>query len=132
MSKSNLLIGAGLIVVGASCSAPQMPVRQRQVAVPMLGAAGGATTSREDLTRTAAEMEARLTAKPDDAAAAVTLADALLRQARVTGNAALAFRAERALGRVLVGQPDHYHARRMLAAVQLSQHRFRDAIRRAW
>lgn len=131
MSKSILLIGAGLIVVGASCSAPQMPARQRQVAVPMLGTAGAATTSRDDLTRTIADMELKLSAKPDDAVAAVTLADALLRQARVTGNAALAFRAERALSRVLAGQPDHHHACRMLAAVQLSQHRFRDAIQTA-
>jgi tetratricopeptide (TPR) repeat protein len=131
MSKSILLIGAGLIVVAGSCSPPQMPVRQRQVAVPMLGTAGAPTTSRDDLTKTIAGMESKLASNPGDAVAAVTLADALLRQARVTGNAALAFRAERALGRVLAGQPDHHHARRMLAAVQLSQHRFRDAIQTA-
>ena len=131
MSKNILLIGAGLIVAGAACSTRSAPPAERQIAVPMLGTAGAPTTSRDDLTKTIAGMESKLASNPGDAVAAVTLADALLRQARVTGNAALAFRAERALGRVLAGQPDHHHARRMLAAVQLSQHRFRDAIRTA-
>jgi tetratricopeptide (TPR) repeat protein len=131
MAKSILLIGAGLLAAGAACSTPSATVDDRQVAVPMLGAPGAATTSRDDLTRTIADMESRLSAKPGDAVAAVTLADALLRQTRVTGNAALANRAERALNRVLGATPEHHHARRMLAAVQLSQHRFRDAIRTA-
>ena len=118
-------------MAGAACSTRSAPPAERQIAVPMLGTAGAPTTSRDDLTKTIAGMESKLASNPGDAVAAVTLADALLRQARVTGNAALAFRAERALGRVLAGQPDHHHARRMLAAVQLSQHRFRDAIRTA-
>jgi tetratricopeptide (TPR) repeat protein len=124
-----VLMTAGLLLGGAGCSTREAPVRER--AVPMLGAAGAPTTSRDDLTRTVVQMEARLASKPDDAAAAVTLADALLRQTRVTGNAALTWRAERVLDRVLAAQPDHYFARRMLAAVLLSQHRFRDAIRTA-
>jgi tetratricopeptide (TPR) repeat protein len=131
MSKIVLLIGAGLLVAGAACSGPRPVASDRQVAIPMLGAAGAATTSRDDLTRTVLQMEARLSSKPDDAAAAVTLADALLRQTRVTGNAALAWRAERALERILAAQPDHFYARRMLAAVLLSQHRFREAIQAA-
>ena len=128
MSKATcriLILGAGVLLGGAGCSTP---VREREVAVPMLGSAGARPTSRDDLVKTIADMEARLAAKPDDPAAAVTLADALLRQTRVTGNAGLAIRAERALSRVLAADPDHYHARRMLAAVLLSQHRFRDAI----
>ena len=124
-------LGAGLLIAGAGCSTRSASVQERQAAVPMLGAPGTATTSRDDLTRTIADMEARLASKPDDPAAAVTLADALLRQTRVTGNAALANRAERALERVLARQSDHFYARRMLAAVQVSQHRFRDAIRTA-
>jgi tetratricopeptide (TPR) repeat protein len=122
-----LMIGAGVILAGAACSTPTVP-REKQVAVPMLGGPGAAATSRDGLTKTIADMEARLSVKSDDGAAAVMLADALLRQARVTGNAGLAIRAERALGRVLAREPDQYHARRMLAAVLLSQHRFREAI----
>ena len=57
------------------------------------------------------------------------LADALLRQARVTGNAGLAYRGRaRSLKRRCDGDPANYDANRMLGAVYLSQHRFRDAI----
>ena len=76
-------------------------------------------------------MEARLATAPGNAAAAVRLADALLRQARVLGNAGLAVRAERVLLLSLASDPDRYDARRMLAAALLSQHRFRAAIREA-
>jgi tetratricopeptide (TPR) repeat protein len=76
-------------------------------------------------------MQARLSRDPLDADAAVTLGDALLRQARVTSNGGLANRAEEALNRILAHTPDRYDARRMLAAVYLSEHRFRDAIAEA-
>jgi tetratricopeptide (TPR) repeat protein len=89
------------------------------------------STSREGLQRTIQDMERRLHEHPDDAAAAVSLADTLLRQARVSGNAGLALRAEEALTRVLRDDPLTYEARRMLGAVYLSQHRFREAIREA-
>ena len=118
-----------LAVVGAACAKPAPP--KREAPVPLLGSSSASGTSREDLTRTIAAMDARFAARPDDAAAAVMLADALLRQTRVTGNAGLAARAEIALQKILARDPEHYHARRMLAAVYLSQHRFRDAIRAA-
>ncbi len=86
------------------------------------------TTGREDLQQTVRVMDARLQKSPGDAAAAVALADALLRLTRVTGNAGLALRAEAALQRALTGDPADYDARRMLAAVLASQHRFRDSI----
>jgi tetratricopeptide (TPR) repeat protein len=76
-------------------------------------------------------MERRLREHPDDASAAVSLADALLRQARVSGTAGPALRAEKALKQILHDDPRTYDARRMLGAVYLSQHRFRDAIRQA-
>ena len=85
-------------------------------------------TSRADLDRTVKTMTARLTARPTDSTAAIALADALLRQTRVNGNAGLAMHAEFALKTVLDHDRDDYDARRMLAAVYLSQHRFRDAI----
>jgi tetratricopeptide (TPR) repeat protein len=89
------------------------------------------TTSRDQLQRSIDAMQLRLRRQPTDAQAAVSLADALLRQARVTANAGLAVVAERALLRVLKDEPLEYDARRMLAAVYLSEHRFRDAIREA-
>ena len=85
-------------------------------------------TSRADLDRTVKTMTARLAARPTDSTAAIALADALLRQTRVNGNAGLAMHAEFALKTVLDHDRDDYDARRMLAAVYLSQHRFRDAI----
>ena len=74
--------------------------------------------------RTVATMEVRLERNDGDTVAAVRLADALLRQTRVTGNGGLALRAESALRRALHTRPDDHDARRMLGAVLLSQHRF--------
>ena len=64
-------------------------------------------------------------ARPD-AATAVRLADALLRQMRVTGNAGLAHEAEQVLNRAISDDANDHGACRMLAAVLVSQHRFRD------
>jgi tetratricopeptide (TPR) repeat protein len=95
------------------------------------GAAGGVKTSREDLDRRVKEMEARLAAHPNDNGAALLLSDALLRQTRITGSPGLAVRAEQVLKRVLIDDPGSYDANRMLGALYLSHHRFRDAIRAA-
>jgi len=90
--------------------------------------ASAPTLSREGLQRTIEHQRAELDRNPTNARAAVSLADALLRQARVSGNAGLALDAEQALKRVLHDEPLEYEARRMLGAVYLSQHRFREAI----
>jgi tetratricopeptide (TPR) repeat protein len=86
------------------------------------------TLSREGLQRTIERQRAELDRNPANGRAAVSLADALLRQARVSGNAGLALEAERALKLVLHDEPLEYEARRMLGAVYLSEHRFREAI----
>ena len=96
--------------------------------MPLLGTPGAPATAREDLARVIAEMDQKLATHPADGSAATRLADALLRLARVNGNAGLAGRAEAALTRVLASDPDNYDAKRMLAAVYLSEHRFRDAL----
>jgi len=88
-------------------------------------------TSRDGLQQTIDTMEARLRTHPADARSAALLADALMRQVRITGHAGLVLRAEHALLRVLHDEPADYEARRMLATVYLSEHRFRDAIREA-
>lgn len=94
-----------------------------------LGSPGAPRTTREDLDRRMRDMEAKLAKAPDDSGAALLLADALLRQTRVTGNPGLALRAEQLVTRVLTDDPGSYDANRMLAALYLSQHRFREAIR---
>jgi tetratricopeptide (TPR) repeat protein len=98
-------------------------------ASPPIGTPGAPTTSREDLERRIAAMERRLETHSEDNGAALLLADALLRQTRVTGNVSLTGRAEQALTRVLHDDPASYDANRMLGTLYLSQHRFREAIR---
>ena len=101
----------------------------RPEAPPPSRSRGGAPqTSREDLERRVKTLEARLAEHPFDASASVLLADTLLRQARVTGHAGPVQRAEQIVHRLLTEDPGHYEANRMLAAVYLAQHRFREAI----
>src|ERR1700730_3229014 len=92
---------------------------------------GGPGTSRAAMQQTVDIMQRQLRQHPTDTGAAVLLADTLLRQARVSGNAGLALRAEQALTPILSDEPLEYEARRMIAAVYLSEHRFREAIREA-
>ena len=122
------IAGSLALVMMAACSHPATP-RDTSV-TPLLGTGHG-STSRVDLEHTIATMRERVAKRPDDAPAAVTLADALLRQTRVSGNAGLASEAERVLLAVLTRDRDRYDARRMLAATYLSQHRFADALREA-
>jgi len=110
-----------LVVTASACSSGPAVDRPPASLVDSLGTT---PTSREELLRTIATMEARLERNDADAVAAVRLADALLRQTRVTGNAGLAIRAETALRRILHARPDNFDVRRMLGAVLLSQHRF--------
>jgi tetratricopeptide (TPR) repeat protein len=86
------------------------------------------STSREDLQRTIQTFEAQLVKHPEDVRTAVALADALVRQTRVTGHAGLAMRAEKILKRALVEDPGNYDASRALASAYLSQHRFHEAV----
>jgi tetratricopeptide (TPR) repeat protein len=95
---------------------------------PLVGMPGAPTTSAEGLNRRITEMEERLEKRPEDSGAAVLLADALLRQARVTTSGRPAGRAADVLKAVLKENPAHYEAKRMLGAAYLSQHRFRDAL----
>ena len=126
-------ISVGLVAIAAAVItlANRSASRGRSVGAQTDATLGAPPTSRDGLQRTIQDMERRLRERPDDAGAAVSLADALLRQARVSNNPGLALRAEEALKRVLKDDPVTYDARRMLGAVYLSQHRFREAIRAA-
>jgi tetratricopeptide (TPR) repeat protein len=124
-----LALSVAATIATAACSNP-LEVRQSASVTPLLGT-GQFSTSRRDLERTITTMRERVAAAPADARSAVVLADALLRQTRVSGNAGLASEAERVLVAVLELDGERYDARRMLAATYLSQHRFSDALREA-
>jgi tetratricopeptide (TPR) repeat protein len=89
---------------------------------------GAPATSTSGLLQRIDDMEARLRAQPDDTGAAVLLADALLRQARATNDGRPAGRASEVLNAALKEHPGQYDVLRMLGAIYLSQHRFRDAL----
>jgi tetratricopeptide (TPR) repeat protein len=95
---------------------------------PAIGMPGAPPTTTSGLLQRIDEMQARLRAQPDDTGAAVLLADALLRQARATTDSRPAGRASEVLNAVLKKHPGQYDALRMLGAIYLSQHRFRDAL----
>ena len=101
--------------------------RTTSTRVPQLGTRG-AGTGREDLSKRIVDLRASVAARPDNVGLAVTLADALVRQTRITGNAGLALEAEAALRRALIADPGSYDANRELGSLLLSQHRFREAI----
>lgn len=98
---------------------------------PILGMPGAPPTSADGLRQRISEMEKRLAERPEDVAAAVLLADGLLRLARVTGEARLHARAARLLTSVQKHSPAHYDALRLLAATHLAGHKFRDALETA-
>src|SRR5262245_56180462 len=95
---------------------------------PAIGMPGAPPSSSEGLRERISEMEIRLRERPHDEGAAVLLADALLRQGRVTGDGRPAARAAAVLKPVLEDNPGAYDPLRMLGAIYLSQHKFRDAL----
>jgi tetratricopeptide (TPR) repeat protein len=88
-------------------------------------------TTRAGLEATVAKAQAALDAQPANGDAVVQLAQALIRLQRVDNDASAVITAEQRLRAFLATNPDHYEAQRVLGAVLLSQHRFRDAIREA-
>ena len=95
---------------------------------PAVGMPGAPPTTTSGLLQRIDDMEARLRAQPDDTGAAVLLADALLRQARATNDGRPAGRASEVLHAALKEHPGQYDVLRLLGAIYLSQHRFRDAL----
>src|SRR5262245_56977503 len=95
---------------------------------PAVGMPGAPPTSSSGLQERISDMERRLHEQPDDVGAAVLLADALLRKSRTTNYARPTSRASEILKTVLTEDPFQYDALRMLGAIDLSQHRFRDAL----
>jgi tetratricopeptide (TPR) repeat protein len=89
------------------------------------------STSRAELDAMIVSNRQKVASNPGDGAAAVQLADALMRAARVKGDASLAIEAEHVLRATLQHSSSDYLARRMLSVVYLSQHRFAQALREA-
>lgn len=119
-------IAAVVVVVAASV----LRERPRPVRSPLglIGSAQAPVLDREGLENRLATMEARIAADDEDHAARIVLAELLVRQARVTGNAVHAARAEQRLREVLAADPGDYDAQRSLGVVLLSLHRFEEAI----
>jgi tetratricopeptide (TPR) repeat protein len=128
-------VAASIVIVGVlAAAAPRLishasPRHEDPTSIgPSVGMPGAPATSASGLKERVSDMERRLRERPNDLAAAVLLSDALLRQARATVDARPANRASAVLKAVLKEDPGQYDALRMLGAIDLSQHRFRDAL----
>jgi pentatricopeptide repeat protein len=127
------VVVAGLIGVVAAATSHLIRHKSvhRQTAInvgPAVGMPGAPPTSASGLQERISDMEKRLRDQPGDVGAAVLLADALLRQARATNDGRPTSRASEVLKTVLTEDPVQYDALRMLGAIDLSQHHFRDAL----
>jgi len=125
---------AGAVIAGAAAAAaPHVVHRSRGASAaselrPNRLTVAAPATSAAALIARAGELDARLRAEPDDVASVVRLGETLLRQARASNDARAANRAAAVLDEVLKRDPAQYDAIRMLGAIRLSQHRFRDAL----
>jgi tetratricopeptide (TPR) repeat protein len=100
----------------------------RSAPVDLIGSLGAPVADPNGLSTRIATLETRLAANPADHAAGIALAEALVRQSRVTGNAAFAARGEQRLRAALTSDPGDYEAQRLLGVVLLSLHRFDEAV----
>jgi tetratricopeptide (TPR) repeat protein len=130
------IAAVAILLVGIAAAALPRPLFDRtskaaDVSVPMapgVGMPGGPSTSAEGLRGRVNDMETRLREQPHDPAAAILLSDALLRLARATTDNRPAGRAADVLNGALAETPGLYDALRLLGAVNLSLHRFQEAL----
>jgi tetratricopeptide (TPR) repeat protein len=134
------IVAAAVLIGGAAAAIPQMvPALKGPAHVRLkpdtnygtfdaIGMPGAPPTSADGLRDRIAEMESRVAQHPGDAQPALLLADALLRQARATTDGRPASRAATVLEAALKREPAQYDALRLLGAVHLSRHLFRDAL----
>ena len=126
-----LLVAAVVAIVGAARWREARPSAGPSEVLPRLNVRGAPPSSPQGLAARVTDMRRRLDANPEDVAAAVVLAEALLRQSRAAGTGAAAAQSEQVLRRALRVAPDGYEARQLLGATLLSLHRFRDALEAA-
>jgi tetratricopeptide (TPR) repeat protein len=117
----------GIAVAAAAGARFAQAVPEAVAIAPAERAVSATMTTRDGLTATIATLTSRVAANRSDERAAVGLADALMRQARVVGDASLPKRAEDVLSSTIAAT-DSYLGRRMLGAVYLAQHRFLEAL----
>jgi tetratricopeptide (TPR) repeat protein len=132
-SRLRLVVAVALLGAAAAIMAHLLQHKslRRQTVInvgPAVGMPGAPPTSASGLQERINEMEQRLHDHPGDVRAAVLLADALLRLARATSDGRPTNRASQVLKTVLTEDPVQYEALRMLGAIDLSQHHFRDAL----
>src|SRR4029450_9964216 len=135
MKTSTTLRWVGLTILAAAVAAvvPHLISGARPPEAPLsigpaVGLPGPPPTTSSRLQQRIDDRDRRLRATPNDTGAAVLLADALLRQARATNDGRPAGRASEVLNAALKEHPGQYDVLRMLGAIYLSQHRFREAL----
>jgi tetratricopeptide (TPR) repeat protein len=131
MTRVQRMAAVVLAIVAGGAMATAFHTRKgagRVRPAPLIAAAGEMTTSRADLELAMNAAEQRLAANPADGRAATAFAQASLRRARIESNGGYTLKAERVLKAVLASEPSDYDALRMLGAVYMSEHRFREAI----
>ena len=118
-----VLVGSALLLMAWRAADRRAPAERANV-----GSGATLSTARESLDVLIVRMRARVASNPGDGEAAVLLADALMRAARVNGDASLPLEAERAIRATVAHAPGDYMAQRMLGVVLLAQHRFTEAL----
>lgn len=117
-----MVLGLLVVLVVAVADRPAADARRSSPAPLTL------STSRQELDAVIEDARARVAEDPGDGEAAVVLADALMRAARVESDATLALEAERVLRATLAHDRSDYAVQRMLGVVYLAQHRFAEAL----
>ena len=128
--QRRMAIGIGVVgvVVASTAAVHLFQAAPQAVAIaPTERTLSPTVTTREGLASTIATLTSRVAANRSDEHAAVGLADALMRQARVVGDGSLPKQAEHVLI-AAIKATDSYVGRRMLGAVYLAQHRFLEAL----
>ncbi len=107
-AKALAVLAVAAVAAAVWACLPHRGSSRTQAGAPIavLGSSANASsTSRADLDRTIETMTARVAKNPSDERSAFSLADALLRETRVTGNAGLAVQAEGVLAHAAQGAP---------------------------
>ena len=127
LSAIAVLVIAGAVIWRATTVLPRRSANERAP----VGSAATLSTSRESLAVLVVRLRSRVAGNPGDGEAAVLLADALMRLARVDGDAGLPLEAEKAVRAAIAHDPNDYTSRRMLGVVFLAQHKFAAALESA-
>jgi tetratricopeptide (TPR) repeat protein len=122
-----IIAAVAAMVVAANITEGRHDARRPSPAAPAV-TGPGAARSPEALARRIAELQARVDAHPGELHSTVLLAEALIRQNRVSGSAGAVARAEAVIANARREAPEHYGLLQMLAQVLVSQHRFSEAI----